>query len=243
MLPNLQRPEPPLVIHLRMPGDPEAKVDVRNATSTREFHLLQDAEGAESARFFIGIEERIDSRYTREGDVGHGDAEEAIAEVILEEEGRAPWRRQEALKIFLVRPVHAAAAVACPQVALVEVMPVGRKAGDTFADRQVGVALEAATLGAIGGEAVHVDAAGHAGLAGAALGEVEVPAGAAETLGERRAVQLVEIRRAGIDHEVLRRPLGEVAAGVRQGLEQADAVGHGDVIAPMVGRRHGGSCG
>jgi len=231
MPPNLQRPEPPLVIHLRMSGDPEPQIHIGDATPLRQLDLLQDAEGAKPARCLFRIEERIDGRNARKSDVRHGNAEQALAEVVLEEERRAPGRREESLEVLFVGTVHAAVAVTCLQVAFVQFMPLGGEPWEAFADGQVGVALEAPLLGAVRCETLDVNAAGYAGLAGGALGQVEVTAGAAKALGECRPVELVEIGRARVDHEILRRPLGEIAAGVRQGLEQADTVGHGDVIA------------
>jgi hypothetical protein len=58
-----------------------------------------------------------------------------------------------------------------------------------------------------------------------------MPARASKPAFQRRTVQLVQLRRGRIDHQVLRRALGKVAAGVRQGLKEADTVrAHGLIL-------------
>jgi hypothetical protein len=44
-------------------------------------------------------------------------------------------------------------------------------------------------------------------------------AGATKAAFQGRAIELVELRGRRVDHQVLRRALAKIAAGVRQGLE------------------------
>jgi hypothetical protein len=217
-----------LVVHLRVPFDPETQVDPWNAAAPRQLHLLQDGEGAQAALGLVGVEEGVDRRQAMQRQVRHRHAEQARALAQFQEQGGAPRCGEEAAEVAGVGFVHAAAGMALAQVALVQRMALAVVAGHGLDHLQVGVALQAAPLRAAGLEAFHVDAAGRAGPAAAAIGEVQVPAGAAEAALQRRPVQLVQVRGGRIDDQVLRRAVGKIPAGVRQGLEKADAVGaHG----------------
>jgi hypothetical protein len=107
----------------------------------------------------------------------------------------------------------------------IEHMTLAVVAGHRFADDDVGIAFQAAALRTIRLEARHIDAARRARVALRAVRKIQVTTGAAKAVFQRRAVQLVKLRRGRIDHQVLRRALGVIAAGVRQGLEQADVIG------------------
>ena len=67
--------------------------------------------------------------------------------------------------------------------------------------------------------------------------------GAAKATLKRRTIQLVELWGSRIDHQILRRALGVVAARVRQRLEQADLIGaHTPILCPCDGGRTMASC-
>ncbi len=51
---------------------------------------------------------------------------------------------------------------------------------------------------------------------------------------QRRAVQLIELRRSRIEHQILCRTLGVIAARVGQRLEKSNLVGaHGLILCPL----------
>src|SRR6185437_2629488 len=81
-------------------------------------------------------------------------------------------------------------------------------------------------------EVLHVDAARRARMALRTMREIQMAAGATKAAFQRRAVQLVQLRRGRIEHQVLRSALGVVAAGVGQGLEQAYGfrTAHGTIL-------------
>src|SRR6202011_1825449 len=102
---------------------------------------------------------------------------------------------------------------------------------------QIAVALQAAALAAIGVELRYRDTRGNAGVAAAALRAINVTAGAAEAARQCRIVYLWKMWRCRIDHQIARRTLREVAARVRQRLEQPDEIGlHVCILAPNARR-------
>src|SRR5574337_156855 len=234
---DLQGPEAPLVIHLRVSVDPEAEIKPGHPAASGQFNLLQDRERAQAARGLVGIVERVDGGNAVRADVGHGHRQQALFQPHLHEQGGTPRRSQEATEVAGVGVVHATTGVPILQVALVQGMAFVVVAGHAFADDEVGVALSAAYLRAIGLEVFHVDATRGACAALLAMRKIQMAAGATEAAFERGAIQLVELRRRRIEYQVLGGALGVVAAGMRQGLEQADRIGaaHGLILCRLGG--------
>src|SRR5690606_14867820 len=139
----------------------------------------------------------------------------------LDEAGRTPRRAQETLEILWLRVVHAAARMTRAQIT-----PVQRKALVAVApcrnrNVQVRIACEAAALAAIRTEACDRHPAGDTCGAPPAAREIHVPARAPVTASHREFVDAIDLRCSGIDDQVLRFAIGEIAARMRQGLEKA----------------------
>src|SRR3546814_2987609 len=115
-----QRPEAALVIHLAGALDPVAHVQVVQALGARPRDLPQDREGAQAAFGFVRIVEGVHSRERAFDAVGHGHAEQAAVDAELEETPVRPRADQELLELAGAVVVHAAAAMARLEVALVQ---------------------------------------------------------------------------------------------------------------------------
>ena len=110
-------------------------------------------------------------------------------------------------------------------------MPFGGEARCQLEYVEVGVAAQTALLRTVRLKPADVDAAGSARMTAGTLWQVQMSARAAEAARECRAVQLSQVWCSRVQDKVLRRALGEVAAGVWQGLEQTDAVrAHGAIL-------------
>jgi hypothetical protein len=120
------------------------------------------------------------------------------------------------------------------EVAAVQVEIFVAEFGAHDLDGEIGIALHAAALAAVGDEFGDRNARGDAGTAAAAMRTVDVPAGAAESLGQRGFVDVGQMFAGRIDHQVLRGAIGEVAARVRQRLEQPDELGPHEFSLPRI---------
>src|SRR5690606_20659671 len=132
---------------------------------------------------------------------------------------------QEAREILGFRIIHAAVGMSPSQVIAIELVALLAVARRNHLDIEILVAPQAASLAAVGPEIRDRDATGNAGAAGLATRDVDMVAGTPVTARQGHFVELFELRRAGIDDEILRHAFSEIAAGVRQGLEQADNIG------------------
>src|SRR5581483_10089349 len=131
----------------------------------------------------------------------------------------------EVREILAAGLVHAAARMASTQIPRIEIVALVGQRRRVFADLHIGIAAQAALLAAVWHERRHVDAAGFAGVTAGAMRVIDVAAGAAEAAAQRQRIQPIQPRRRRIEHQILRGTRVEIAAGVRQGLEQADAFG------------------
>ena len=208
-----------------MPGDPEAEIEILESAFAGDFDLLEDGEGAEPARALVRIVERIDRRQPGLAVVGYGHGEQALVLAQFDEAGRTPVGMQEAREVLWLGIVHAAVGVPPLQVAAVQGETFVAEPGRLDADLEVGIAFQAAALGAVGDERIDRNAAGDAGAATRAVRDVDVAAGAPIAALQAEFVELVQMRRARIDDQILGRAFGKITAGMRQGLEQADDIG------------------
>lgn len=201
-----------------------------------EADLAEDGVSAESSGAFFRIEEGVDGRQAHGAEVGDGHGQQAAVVAEFDEPRGTPGGGEEALKVLRGGIVHAAAAMAFRKVTPVQLELLVGARRRRKVHLKVGIAPLAAALAAGRYERLHRDAAGNAGGAAGALRAVDVAAGAAKSLRERAVVDLRQFGRTGVDHEVLRRAFGVVAAGVGQGLEKSDGVG---LHAASVRRRRG----
>jgi len=141
------------------------------------------------------------------------------------ETGLRPVAKQEAVVIDGVVVVHAAAGMAGAQVALVQRQLFVAARRWQHLPAQVGIALEAAALVAVGLEAGAVDADRHAGLALRALRPVQQVARAPEAPAQPQWIQPGQPRVVRVDHQVACGTQRPVATRVRGALEQSQLRG------------------
>ena len=206
------------------------------------FDLAQDRQRAQAALRQFRLEERIHRRQPATDAVRHRHRQQPARAVVagqphLHEARLGPAADQELVELDGAVAIHAAIAMACGQVALVQLEMLGGAPRRRDPRLDVGIACQAAALAAVGLEGGHRDAHGHAGAALLAVRPVDQVAGAAESPVQRLRVDVRQARVARVEHEVARAAFGPVAAGMATGLEQAQVVGRGGVVA------HGGAVG
>src|SRR3546814_7076749 len=118
---------------------------------------------------FVRIFEVVHGRERAFDAVGHGHAEHAAVDAELEETPVRPRADQELLELAGAVVVHAAAAMARLEVALVQGELLVGALRVHHAHGDVGIAAQAAALAAVGDEVGHRHAHCHAGAAVAAV--------------------------------------------------------------------------
>ena len=235
---SFQRLETSLVVHLHVSCDPVAEVQVFATFAPRPFDLFQDRERAEPARALVRVVEGVHRRQCKFHDIGDRHGQQAVRCLFaeLDEAAFVPAPDQELVELRAAMLVHAAAAMARAEIALVQGQLLIAAFGRQHAHIDVGVAGEAATLAAVGTEFGHGHAHRDAGTAPLAMRPVDDVAAATEAPRQRLRIQLRQARIARVQHQVARNPRRPVTAGVIAAVEHPQfLVVQGRLVAGFFG--------
>jgi hypothetical protein len=218
--------EPALVIHLAVPGDPVAEIQVATRVALGPLQLLQDRQRAQAARRRFRIVEGVHGRQRVIGNVGDRNGQQPMRRTLaqFQEAALRPRADQELVELGSAMAVHAAMRMARGQITLVEREMLLAAFGRQDACIDIGIAREAAALAAIGDERIDRNAHRDAGVASLAVRPIDDVAGTAEAPAQRQRIQLRQPRIARVQHQVARFAVGPVAAGMLAGVEQAHLI-------------------
>ena len=185
-----------------MAGDPIAQIQMCAGVTLRPFELFEHTQRPQTACSFIRIEEGIDRRYRIRQHIADRHRQQAMGVALakLQKAPVIPAADQELFELVRAVVVHAATAMACTQIALVQIQIFGMTGRRDNVRIHIDIACQTAALAAIRAKRGDWNAHRHAGAATATTGAIDDVAAAPKAPFQRHWVVVGQTRIARVEH-------------------------------------------